>query len=162
MFVLKGGGIAIARLSFRILVGAWLLIAMVLVNSYSGTVISYLTVPKMKQPINNLEDLASSEDVGLILLADTVIEQQIRVRLGHFFIIHNSVMRRCVKTLCHLPKDAKSGALKVIGDQVRSNPDRIASSVPKVYGRLESGNFAFPFVSFHRKYMEICTQLKEL
>jgi hypothetical protein len=48
-------------------------------HSYSGTVISYLPVPKMKQPINNLEDLARSEDVGLILLADTVIEQQIKV-----------------------------------------------------------------------------------
>lgn len=147
MLVLKGGGIAIARLSFRILVGAWLLIAMVLVNSYSGTVISYLTVPKMKPPINNLEDLASSEDVGLILLADTVIEQQIRVRLDHFYIIHNSVMRRC---LCHFPKDAETGALKVLGDQVRTNPDRIASSVPKLYSRLQSGNFAFPFVSCHR------------
>ena len=56
-------------------------------HSYSGTVISYLPVPKMKQPINNLEDLARSEDVGLILLADTVIEQQIKVRLGHFLSI---------------------------------------------------------------------------
>ncbi len=57
-------------------------------------------------------------------------------------------MRRC---LCHLPKDAETGTLKVLGDQVRSKPDRIASSVPKVYSRLESGNFAFPFVSCHRK-----------
>ena len=54
------------------------------------------------------------------------------------------------KTFCQLSKDAETGALKVLGDQVRSNPDRIASSVPKLYSRLESGNFAFPFVSFHR------------
>lgn len=68
------------RFSFRILVGVWLLIATVLVNSYSGTVISYLTVPKMKPPINTFEDLAISEDVELILLADNVITMQIMVR----------------------------------------------------------------------------------
>jgi hypothetical protein len=81
----SGNSVAIVRLSFRILVGAWLLVAMVLVNSYSGTVISYLTVPKMKAPINTFEDLVSSEDTKLILLADTVIAQQIKVRLDFSF-----------------------------------------------------------------------------
>jgi ionotropic glutamate receptor len=53
---------------------------MVLVNSYSGTIISYLTVPKMKPSINTFEDLVSSEDnIQLVLLADTVIAQQIQV-----------------------------------------------------------------------------------
>ena len=83
-FILKGGSVAIGRLSFRVLVGAWLLIATVLVNSYSGTIISYLTVPKMKPAINTFEDLIASEEVELILLADTVIEQQIRVSVHHF------------------------------------------------------------------------------
>ena len=78
--LLKGGSVAIARLSFRVLVGVWLLVAMVLVNSYSGTIISYLTVPKMKPSINTFEDLVSSEDnIQLVLLADTVIAQQIQV-----------------------------------------------------------------------------------
>lgn len=39
-----GGSVAVVQLSFQVLVGAWLLIVTVLVNSYSGTVISYLTV----------------------------------------------------------------------------------------------------------------------
>ena len=82
--LLKGGSLAIARLSFRVLVGVWLLVAMVLVNSYSGTVISYLTVPKMKPPINTFDDLIASEDIGLVLLEDTVIEQQIRARFIHY------------------------------------------------------------------------------
>jgi hypothetical protein len=68
------------RFSFRILVGVWLLIATVLVNSYSSTVISYLTVPKMKPPINTFDDLAISEEVELVLLADNVITMQIMVR----------------------------------------------------------------------------------
>nr|CAH0098391.1 unnamed protein product [Daphnia galeata] len=105
-------GVAITRLSFRVLVGVWLLIATVLVNSYSGTVISYLTVPKMKPPINTFDDLIASEDIGLVLLADT---------------------------------DAKTGPLKVLGDQMRSKPDRIVSNVPKLYKKLETEHFAFPF-----------------
>lgn len=68
------------RVSFRILVGVWLLIATVLVNSYSSTVISYLTVPNMKPPINTFDDLAISEEVELVLLADNVITMQIMVR----------------------------------------------------------------------------------
>lgn len=57
----------------------WLLIATVLVNSYSSTIISYLTVPRMKPPINTFEDLAASQDVSLVLLADNVIGQHILV-----------------------------------------------------------------------------------
>ena len=38
----------------------------------------------MKPPINTFEDLVASEEVELILLADTVIEQQIRVSVHHF------------------------------------------------------------------------------
>jgi ionotropic glutamate receptor len=59
--------------------GAWLLAAMVLVNSYSGTVVSYLTAPKMMPSINTLEDLAASEDVGVVVFDNSVIEQDIMV-----------------------------------------------------------------------------------
>lgn len=76
-----GGNIAVIRFSFRILVGGWLLVATVLVNSYSGTVVSYLTVPKMKPPINTFEDLATSEDVGILIKEDVVIGLQILVKI---------------------------------------------------------------------------------
>ena len=54
---------------------------MVLVNSYAGTIVSYnLAINKMIPPINTMEDLASSEDVGMILLDVSVIGQQIMAR----------------------------------------------------------------------------------
>lgn len=52
---------------------------MVLVNSYSGIVISSLTVPKMMPPIETLEDLAASKDVEIIVRHDTLIGEQILV-----------------------------------------------------------------------------------
>ena len=46
---------------------------MVLVNSYASTVISHLTVPKMKPRINTLEDLASAnQDIDIITWEETV------------------------------------------------------------------------------------------
>jgi ionotropic glutamate receptor len=72
--------LAVGRLfSFRILVGAWLLVAFVLVNSYSSTVVSYLTLPRRKPAINSLEDLAADESVGIILQTDTLVGQRILV-----------------------------------------------------------------------------------
>lgn len=77
---LKGNSVPGARFfSSQMLIGMWLLIATVLVNSYSSTIISYLTVPRMKPPINTFEDLAASQDVSLVLLADNVIGQHILV-----------------------------------------------------------------------------------
>ncbi|EFX69520.1 hypothetical protein DAPPUDRAFT_258443 [Daphnia pulex] len=70
---------AFDRNSFRILAGFWLLGAMVLVNSYSGIVISSLTVPKMMPPIETLDDLAASKDVEIIVRHDTLIGEQILV-----------------------------------------------------------------------------------
>ena len=59
--------------------GFWVLVGMVLVNSYSGIVISSLTVPKMKPTVESFEDLAKSEDVGIVLRSDFIIGQQILV-----------------------------------------------------------------------------------
>ncbi len=59
----------------------WLLVTMVLVNSYSSTVISFLTVSRRKAHINTLKDLAESQDVGIVLKEDTVIGQQILVKM---------------------------------------------------------------------------------
>jgi hypothetical protein len=57
-------------------------VAMVLVNSYSSTIVSYLTVSKMKPPIDTFEDLAASEDVNFLIKIDTVVGRQILVSLA--------------------------------------------------------------------------------
>jgi ionotropic glutamate receptor len=88
----EGYAIPLRRLSFRILVGVWVLVATVLVNSYSGTVISYLTIPNMKPAINTFEDLVANEDVELILLADTMTKKQIMASFlsSYFFKCHDT------------------------------------------------------------------------
>jgi hypothetical protein len=52
---------------------------MVLVNSYSSTIVSYLTVSKLKPPINTFEDLATSDDIDLLVKIDTYVGHEILV-----------------------------------------------------------------------------------
>ncbi|XP_046446905.1 glutamate receptor ionotropic, delta-1-like [Daphnia pulex] len=130
----QGGNIPVIRFSFRILVGGWLLVATVLVNSYSGTVVSYLTVPKMKPPINTFEDLANSKDVGILIKEDVVIGLQILA--------------------------AQSGVLKTLADQARRNPDQIFKDQSKIDVRLASGHYAYAFLQTYCKFF-IANQLKK-
>ncbi|EFX78830.1 hypothetical protein DAPPUDRAFT_320132 [Daphnia pulex] len=116
----QGGSVPGSRFSFRVLMGAWLLAAMVLVNSYSGTVVSYLTAPKMMPSINTLEDLAASQDVGVIVLDNAVFAQD--------------------------AMEATSGTLKILADQVRHHPDRLLNNIPKGITLLETGHYALPFL----------------
>ena len=68
-----------SRHSFRLIAGVWVLLGMVLVNSFSGILISSLTIPKMKPSIKSFEDLAASEDVEVLIRQDTGIGDAILV-----------------------------------------------------------------------------------
>nr|CAH0105018.1 unnamed protein product [Daphnia galeata] len=111
---------AFDRHSFRILTGFWLLGAMVLVNSYSSIVISSLTVPKMKPPIETLKDLASSKEVGIVLRHDMTMGEQIL--------------------------KATNGVYKLLGDRARQNPNQILGDPFKLNAMLETGKYAYPFI----------------
>lgn len=47
----------------------------------------------------------------------------------------------------YLLQEAKTGALKILGDQVRQNPNQMVYESSKVIDLLRTGNYAFPFVS---------------
>ncbi|KAK4012732.1 hypothetical protein OUZ56_024968 [Daphnia magna] len=116
----QGGSEAFSYFSFRVLAGIWVLCATVLVNSYTGIVISSLTTPKTKPSVDSFEDLAASSDTEIVLRHDTFIGEQIL--------------------------QATSGVFKVLGDRARQNPENIVGDVFKVTEKLETGHYAFPFV----------------
>ncbi|KAK4012523.1 hypothetical protein OUZ56_024762 [Daphnia magna] len=86
-----------------------------------GIVISSLTKPRMKPTINSFEDLAASKEVSIVLRHDTVMGEQIL--------------------------KATSGIYKILGDQARRNPDRIVGDPLKLNAMLETGRYAYPFLS---------------
>lgn len=79
----------VRRHAFLMLIAIWVLAATVLVNSYSGVVISALTVPKMKKAVDSFEDLAISEDVTLSIQPDTILGNTIMVLKRTFILLLN-------------------------------------------------------------------------
>ncbi|XP_046453793.1 ionotropic receptor 93a-like [Daphnia pulex] len=116
----QGGPEGNNRTSFRVLIGVWVLCAMVLVNCYTGIVTSSLTTPKLKPSINTLEDLAASNEVKIVIRSDTSTGVQIL--------------------------QATSGIYKILGDQVRSEPDRIFDDPFKLEAKLQTSRFAYPYM----------------
>jgi hypothetical protein len=55
----------------RIPIMVWSLIAVVIANAYSGTLTSFLTVPKLKPTISSIKELATSEDYKLTMEINT-------------------------------------------------------------------------------------------
>ena len=53
----------------------------VLANGYAGTLFSFMSVTKLEQPINSLEELAFSKDVTLLTQSDTELTNRFLVRL---------------------------------------------------------------------------------
>ena len=70
------------RSSYRLLVGFLLLAATVLVNSYSGTLVSSLTMTKLKPTVNSLEDLSASSDLTMTVNVISIVAQTIVVGYG--------------------------------------------------------------------------------
>lgn len=63
-----------------IVVGVWCLMAVVLANAYGGVLFSFLSVSKLEQPINSLEELAKPKDVTLIVIKNVHLTDRLMVR----------------------------------------------------------------------------------
>ncbi len=53
--------------------------ALVLINAYSGNLVSYLTVPKLKPIVSSFEDLASSLHLKVAVDAKSVLADRFLV-----------------------------------------------------------------------------------
>ncbi|KAK4002271.1 hypothetical protein OUZ56_004111 [Daphnia magna] len=123
----QGQGMNAPQNSFRILAGVWLLAATVLVNCYSGTLMSSLTLTKFKATINSLEDLAASQELTMTASA-------------------NSVMAETML-------NANSTTLKAIGNAMRRNPDSIYLTPEKGLHNIFSLKYAFATVESYMSYL---------
>jgi hypothetical protein len=64
-----------------LLVGIWCLVTVVLANGYAGTLFSFLSVSKLQQPINSIEELAASSDITLLTQSETELTNRFLVNL---------------------------------------------------------------------------------
>ena len=62
-----------------ILIGVWCLMAVVLANAYGGVLFSFLSVSKLEQPINSMEELSRSKQVMIITQDRTELSTRLLV-----------------------------------------------------------------------------------
>ena len=63
------------------LTGMWCLMAVVLINSFTGNLTSYLSVPKLNPIPNSFEELAASSNYKLSIQANSVLMKSITVKM---------------------------------------------------------------------------------
>ena len=105
------------------MIGLWLLMMIIMVNLYTSTLTSYLTVPKLKPIPNTLEELAASKRYQLATEKGTVFTEMILVKYS-FCAGNLYILKRDRKFFSFL-QDAKSGPYKILGDALRRNPSRV-------------------------------------
>ena len=80
LFLLSGEYLPNKKLSVRLLTGIWCLMAVVLINSYTGNLTSYLSVPKLNPIPNSFAELAASNEFKLSIQANSVLMKSIMVK----------------------------------------------------------------------------------
>jgi hypothetical protein len=90
-------GVITFSLSTRLVVAAWCLIAVVFVNSYSSSLVSYLMAPKFLPVITTVKSLAESRDVQVTVLKYTSVESILFVsnitRIIYFIILDSIIFQ---------------------------------------------------------------------
>ena len=65
------------------LLAFWCLTCVIFVNSYTGNLISYLTVPALESVPNSFEELAARKDLSLIIEDKSILAEEILVISAH-------------------------------------------------------------------------------
>ncbi|KAI9554684.1 hypothetical protein GHT06_019960 [Daphnia sinensis] len=109
----QGGNVLCNLTSTRLVIGAWCLLSLVLVNSYNSTLISYVTATRRAKPlVNSIEELAYDSEVYAIVDRgqgpDSVIST------------------------------AQSGLFKALGDKLRAYPRSKCNSTKQCVDMVKS------------------------
>lgn len=117
----------------------WCLIVVVFNYAYTGTLVSFLSVPKLKPIISSLEDLPTSS-LTLLVPKGTAFEAVFTVR--HLQTTYKTVF------LNHLmiTQEATEGIYKTLGDILRSHAEQLTSEDVGPQ-RVLNGSSAFIYVS---------------
>ena len=73
--------------SARFIVGFWRLFCIVIVATYSGNLIEFLTVHKYKAPFETLQEMAQEGEYKFGTIGDSALETIMKVLLNCFMVL---------------------------------------------------------------------------
>lgn len=77
--------------SGRIIVGTWWLVVLVIVTTYCGNLVAFLTFPQMEASINSVDQLVyENKDYTWSIRANTFLESYLKVSQSALLIVESS------------------------------------------------------------------------
>ena len=124
-----------------LLVAIWLLMTVVLANGYAGTLFSFLTITKLTQPINSLQELANATDVQLLT----------HVRIFSMFFKSRLMKSWNANLLCvQVDTDIND---KLLTNMIKAHPEnRFNLDGRSETKKLMTGKYAMAFVRWNLAY----------
>lgn len=141
--LLQQGGMYLPRSdSGRLIVGTWWLVVLVVVTTYCGNLIAFLTFPKMEIPINSVHALVNNKDgFSWGIRANTYLEKYLHetdiekyIRFNKSTIVHERAsgeMVQMVRNGKHVYVDWKTNILHIMKKEFLLN-DRCDFSMSKL------------------------------
>ena len=126
------------HLNFRLFVGLLGLMMTILYNSYTTTLISDSTVIKMKPIPNSFEDLARDSGRDLVI-GRTMLRKSILVKKKKHYLSSAKDWYSFIRIIVTCSQKAELGSLKILGNQLRRNPNMTISSKKEIVPNVLKG-----------------------
>ncbi|XP_019408175.1 PREDICTED: glutamate receptor ionotropic, delta-2 [Crocodylus porosus] len=79
-FVQQGGEVPYTTLATRMMMGAWWLFALIVISSYTANLAAFLTVTRIENSIQSLQDLSRQTDIPYGTVLDSAVYEHVRVK----------------------------------------------------------------------------------
>ncbi|XP_056629206.1 glutamate receptor ionotropic, delta-2 isoform X1 [Triplophysa dalaica] len=77
-FVQQGGEVPYTTLATRMMMGFWWLFALIVISSYTANLAAFLTISRIENSIQSLQDLAKQTDLPYGTVLDSAVYEQVR------------------------------------------------------------------------------------
>uniref|UniRef100_A0A8D0G9F2 Glutamate receptor n=1 Tax=Sphenodon punctatus TaxID=8508 RepID=A0A8D0G9F2_SPHPU len=79
-FVQQGGEVPYTTLATRMMMGAWWLFALIVISSYTANLAAFLTITRIENSIQSLQDLSRQTDIPYGTVMDSAVYEHVRVK----------------------------------------------------------------------------------
>lgn len=128
----------------KILTGTWVLVMIVIINAYAGLLTAFLTVPKLEPTVETFEDLVNRPGWSVTIDRNNDLANKFLVSFRRFLFDFN--FHFATDSYPDFCQNASSGTFKVLGDQLRNNPDLFITDHVKTLINVVQHKCVYPSV----------------